>query len=530
MIIRSLRIPLWLPLLLFAAVFAAGRLWFLIDFPVGVVHPDSGSYLVISEAIQNGELPKFGDRSPLVPLVMAAVFSVANKVMAIVYLQTACSFAAGLLMVFAIYRLQPALSLAAAVALGAFFIDSDSLEHDSALLSESLYTSMLMLSFAAYSLCFGGRHKLGWAAAASTGLALVLYARPGGMYVLVIYAMALAYFLWRRVPWGMVVAYAVPLPLLLLALATYNYKTIGSFVLSASDATEISLITNLYWETNDQYPPEINSAIRKVQQMTAERNTPEELRILNESWDLRRVYDLYLRSHYYGPHTEISKVTSGWGTPLHREWLLRISKDAIAAHPDRFIKHFVVMMLFYYKGIDQNYDFRVYLYNRVNLFYIEKHFSKNRGLPEMVRWGKEFADPVSVPPAIHIADYDPTHQMDLNQRIAFDQTALTRIYLKTLSLTRSLFSRVIWSYAQLLVFAITTLILVRTRFRHDAAFLLFVLVCAPLGNGMIVSLVEYSQPRYSYPLEWIYYVTVLTLPLLLIGQDLLPRRPATERA
>jgi hypothetical protein len=521
---RRSAIPPWLPLAMFALLFAAGRLWFLVDFPIGVVHPDSGTYFTISEAIQNGETPRFGDRSPLVPLVMAATFSVVNKVMAFVYVQTAFSFAAGLLMVWAVYSLQPVLSLPLAVALGAYFMDADALEHDSAVLSESLYTSVLMISFALFVKIFSARRPALVAGLCSFSLALVLYARPGGMFVLVIYAMVLAYFVWRHVPWRLAAAFAVPFPVLLLSLAAYNYRTIGEFVLSSSDATEIGLITNPYWETDNSYPPEINAAIVRVQQMTAERNTPDEMRTLNESWDFRRLYDLYLRSHYYGPHTEIAKVTTGWAKPDHRAWMLRISADAIAHHPDRFFKHFIVMMAFYYKGVDYNTDFRQYIYNRVNLFYIQKHFSKERGLPEMVRWGKEFADPVSLPKAITVVDFDKTHQMDLDHRIFFEDTMLTRVYLQLQRWLRRPFSSLFWSFAQILVFGASLFTLVRARVRHDAAFLLLVLACAPLGNAMVVSLVEYSQPRYSYPLEWAYYVTFLCLPLLLTGRNLLPVR------
>lgn len=523
---RPSRVRWWVPGAVFVALFVAGRAWFFIDFPIAVIHPDSGSYFVVAEAIQNGGPVTFGDRSPLYPMLMAAVFSAVDRVMALVIVQTVLAGVAGLAMTYAVFALQPILSLPVAVALGAYFMDADALEHDTAVLTESLYTSLLMLSLAAFVWCFSSRRPAWPAAAFSVGMALVIYTKPGGIYLVVIYALVLAYFVWRKVPGPVVAALAVPFPVMLLLLAGYNYRTINVFALSASDATEVSLITNFYWETDPSYPPEINDAIRRVEVLTASRNTPEELRILNESWDFARLYDLYLRGHYYGPISEIAKAIPNGNRAEHRRWVLTISMDAIARHPDRFFKHFVVMIYYYYRSVFYNTDFRQYLYNRVHLFYLQKHFSRERGLPEMARWGKEFADPVSLPPAIRITEYDLGKQMDLNQRIVLEDTWLTRVYLWLRPIMSRLFSTVWWSFGQIVVFGVALAVFVRARLRHDAAFLLLVLACAPLGNGMIVSLVEYSQPRYSYPLEWAYYVTFLCLPLLLVGRDLLPRRPA----
>ena len=280
----------WVPGAVFFGLFVAGRLWFFVDFPIPAIHPDSGSYFAVAETIQNREVPKFGDRSPLYPAVMALVFSLVDRAMAIVYLQTLLAFSAGLAMTYAVYSLRPTLSLFVAVALGAYFLDADVLEHETALLTESLYTSLLLFTFAAFLACFKKRYSGCWAAVFSTGMALTIYTKPGGMFLVVIYGLVLGYFLWCSVPWSTVLALALPFPLLLFSLAKYNQKTIGSFVLSASDATEVTFVTNMFWDQDPGYPPEINEAVRKVQELTASRNTPHEIKILRESWNVMAVY------------------------------------------------------------------------------------------------------------------------------------------------------------------------------------------------------------------------------------------------
>jgi len=515
----------WVPGAVFLGLFVAGRLWFFIHFPIPAIHPDSGSYLAVAETIQNGEVPRFGDRSPLYPALMALVFSMVDRAMALVYLQTLLALAAGLAMTYAVYSLRPTLSLFVAVALGAYFLDADALEHETALLTESLYTSLLLFTFASFLACFQGRRPSWWAGFFSAGMALIIYLKPGGMFLVVIYGMVLAYFLWRSVPWSVIFALALPLPCLLFCLAYYNQKTIGSFALSASDATEITFVTNFFWETDPSYPPEINRAIRKVQELTASRNTPQEIKNLKESWDVMTLYGLYLRGHYYDPQSEIAKVTQGWGKPDFRYWLLRISSDTIRRHPDQFLRHFLVMMIAYYGSVTYREDFRDYILNRVDLYYIQKHFSRERGMPEMVRLGKEFSDPTVLPPKIRITDFEKSSSKPLNERVVLEPTVLSKLYAGLRALLGPLVSFLGWSVAQVAILIASFWILCRNHWRHDGAFILMIFCCTVLGSAMVVSLVEYAQPRYSYPLEWTYYVSVLCLPLISTGKNLLlPRK------
>jgi hypothetical protein len=122
-------------------------------------------------------------------------------------------------------------------------------------------------------------------------------------------------------------------------------------------------------------------------------------------------------------------------------------------------------------------------------------------------------------------DYDLNHKMDQSQRILFKETLLTRVYLRMLGWFMPIFNWLGWSVLQVVVLAWSLATLVRNRLRHDGAFILLILALTALGNGMVVSLVEYSQPRYSYPFEWIYYVTALSLPLLVPARRILPQRP-----
>jgi len=66
------------------------------------------------------------------------------------------------------------------------------MEHDSAMLSESVYASCLMLSFAGLMIGLRAR-QISWLASASAAMALAILTRPAGMFLIVTYLLVLAW-------------------------------------------------------------------------------------------------------------------------------------------------------------------------------------------------------------------------------------------------------------------------------------------------------------------------------------------------
>lgn len=514
------RPPFYLSAGIFVLFFVIHRLWFFVDFPIPAIHPDSGSYFAVAESIGAGDLPRFGDRSPLVPLLMKFVYSISDRVMAMVVTQTLLSFISGLLMIFAVHCLLQPLSPWAALMMAGYISSFNGLEYDTAILSESIYTSCLVFAFAFLLLGFGSNKKIAFFGA-STFFALVILTKPAGYYLLVSYVLILVFLLWNKYSHGLIISFSFPMLAILLTLCIYNYYTLGMFTLSSSDATELTLITNLYWETDPVYPPDINAAIENVQTSTRERISSQDLDILYNGWDMKELYRIYLYGHYYGPQTEIANMTGGWGTPEWRIWLLRLSKDAILKHPDYYFKHLVVMMDAYFAGVGQEHEFSAYIKNRVMTLYINKHFSAAKENPFMVRLAKEFAD-ADPPPTVRITDYDINTDMNLDDRVLLVRTPAWRLYYLGYLFRKVIFARLIWRLVYLVSGLASAWQLLRHRGRHQGAFILFIMTISVLGAGLIVSLAEYSQPRYSYPMEWVYYLSLILLPMIFVPKNNVP--------
>lgn len=516
------RPPFWVPALLLFALVAANRAWFFTDFPIVAIHPDSGGYYAVAEQIGTGTLPNFGNRPPVYPLFLKAVFTVVDRAVAMAAAQTALSFLASLLLVYGVFVWSPALSIPAAAGMALYLFGFTTMEHDTAMLSESVYASCLMFAFA--SLIAGLRRGTArWLGVSSLFMALAILTRPAGMFLLVSYVLVVAWLIWRRFRWRSVIAFIIPLPLLMVSISVYNLRVVKAFAPTTWGEANLAVATFVYWEKDPSYPPEINADIERIQGVIRGRLelTGKDRTILDRSWAPLETSPIYVES-FNGAALDIAQMMGGHYETAGRFWIRRIAFDSIRKHPDYYAK-FVYAMLYLYFKPAPDFDFRVYLQNRSFMFYVQNHFSAKRGIEFMVRLGKEFADSAP-PPKLIVTNFDPAANVDLGERIIVPPTFGWRIYELTHKLRFRLFEYWLWS-AMVLIGVIASLVmLVRTRLRDDAAFALFIVSISAVGASLVVALVEFSQPRYSYPMEWAYVICAMLLAVVTIVRPA-PARP-----
>lgn len=516
--------PFAVPALLLFVLVLANRAWFFVDFPIVAIHPDSGSYYAVAEQIGTDTLPNFGNRPPVYPIFLRIVFSIVDKGIAMAYAQTALSFLGCLSLLYGVFLWSPAMSVPTAIGLALYLFGFTTMEHDTAMLSESVYASMLMYSFGALlSALRTGRGR--WFAWSSTAMGLAILTRPGGMFLLVSYALVMLWLLWRRFGWRAIMAFAIPLPLLMIAMSTYNLRVVKAFAPSTWGEANLAVATFVYWETDPSYPPEINADIKRIQAVIQGRMdvTKKDRTILDRSWDPLQTSPIFVES-FNAVALDIAQMMGGQNyETVGRQWIRRISFDSIGKHKDYYAK-FVYAMLYLYFKPAPDYDFRAYLQNRANSFYVLRTFSAAKGNQFMVKLGKEYADGAP-PPKLVISNADPAVPMDLAERVIIQPTPGWRIYYEiTHTLRFRLFEYWAWSWAVLVGLIASLVMIVKTRFRDDAAFALFMVSVSAVGASLVVSLVEYSQPRYSYPMEWSYVICAMMLAVVLFVRPS-PTRP-----
>ena len=510
------------PALLLIALVLANRAWFFFDYPIVAIHPDSGSYYLVAEQLGTATLPNFGNRPPVYPLFLKAVFSVVDRAIALAVAQSALSLLGSLMLVYGVFLWRPVLSLPAAGLMALYLFGFYAMEHDTAMLSESLYTSWLMFSFA--GLIVGLRNERArWLGLASTTMALAILTRPAGMFLLVTYVLVAGWLIWRRFKWRATVAFLIPLPMLMISISVYNLHVVKVFAPTTWGEANLAVATFTYWETDPSYPPDINKDIERVQAVIRERleTAHKDRTVLDRTWNPLELGAIYVEG-FYGPALDIAQVMGGEYETIGRFWIRRIASDSIRKHPDYYVKFVYAMLHHYYKPAP-DYDFRVYLQNRSWLIYVQRHFSPERGNAFMVRLGKEFATSAP-PPSLVITNFDPNTRVDLGERVIATPTTGWRIYELTHILRKRLFEYWAWSASVLAGLIASVIFLLRSRMRDDVAFVLFIVSASAVGASLVVSLVEFSQPRYSYPMEWAYGICALLLVLVVFFRQRPPDR------
>jgi hypothetical protein len=486
---------------LLLAVFMASRLAFFWVYPTVGISQDLPGYLAAIEQVKHGHWPHFVFRTPLYSLFIGLIKLITDRWIFVLYAQNFLSLAASLALVGAVRLYRPTLALAATIAMCGFLGSSQVVLYDVALLSESLYTSCVILAAGFLILSFQRWSPLALALC-SAFMALAVLTRPSGLYFTVIYSLVTVFLLWNRLPGRSIAAFAVPLPVLLLGFCAYNLGTIGSFTINPFGDSNLAGATALYWEPDPGLPEVVNRAFKELPESYAEADiSPAELRLLRTSWDRKQVFELYAKAY----NRMLWSV--GWGTGsrfkagtyLQTHGFIRDAAfSAIRRHPDLYAKFVWVNLVEFYRGVGFDFDIRSSLaYRETGDYSAADAGAKGAAVPGAAK-----------------------------PEAAWPDRALNGLQLAWQWVQDAIFQRLFWSWAYFAVLILSAVQLIRSRGRHLGAALLFALALIPLGASLVVCLVQIAMDRYSYPTQFAYYLVVALAPLL--WQPGAPRRDSTQ--
>ena len=177
----------------------ASRSAFFWLYPTVGISQDLPGYLAALVQIGQGDWPHFVFRTPLYSLLIGFVQLFTDRWIFVLYAQNFLSFAASLFLVGAVRRYRPSLALAATAAMCGFLGSSQVVLYDVALLSESLYTSCIILAAGFLILSFQ-RWSPAHLALCSGFMALAVLTRPAGLYFSVSLRLRHGVPAWNRLP------------------------------------------------------------------------------------------------------------------------------------------------------------------------------------------------------------------------------------------------------------------------------------------------------------------------------------------
>jgi len=474
-------------------VFLVTRLPFFWYYPRAALALDSQSYLDVANTMRAGHWPLFIFRTPGYPVLIWMVTSIVDRWLAVILVQNVLSLLSSLAVVYSVHRLRRPLALPAALAMCGFIGSSQVLIYDTSMLSDSLYTSTVILVVASLFMAFA-TGRAAWFAATSAMMAVSILVRPAGAYFAVIYAMIVLFLLWNRWRPAAAVGFLVPFPALLMGLCTYNKATIGQFVITPFGEANIAGATALFWEPDPRLPAVANKALGGIQQSYRDMGiTRADLDLVRNSWDTGPLFDVYSKAY------NRLVWSAGWGSGtrfgagdyLHnRAYIRDVSIIAIRRHPSLYAKYVWVNLVTFFGGIGYTFDVQASL-----------------------RY--EAGQPAAGTPQAAAGPAASDHLMEKLQR-------------GWQAVHGFIFQRILWTWAYFAMLVLSFAQLVRYRGRHLGAFLLLAVTLIPLGAALVVCLVEVALDRYSYATQFICYLSVALCPLLAFASAHEPSGRAQE--
>lgn len=486
---------------------------FFIYYPVVSITPDYGSYYVILHQMASGTWPIFDVRTPGFPLFMKAVFLFTDKLLNLIIAQNVITLLSAFFLIYCVFKTYRMLAPFVAIGIAGFISSVLHVESDTTALSESIYVNLSILTFAFMILAVHSKKPL-YFVLSSLAMAYAIWTRPSAIFFAIIFVLALIFFIVNRYGAKNILSYTVPFVSLIGALCFYNLAVIHSFSLTTFGDAAMVLTTSTFLEEDPQNAPELNAAIRKIQ----DRVSDYDKNALRHSWDLLELNRIFNTCPYwdnssvYGPLSVVTNQLS----PAERSALYKkLYRTAIYKNPAIYFKLFLTNSIRYFI-VYSAYDFDFYpaLAGRYKQLFIDKNYAQNNSEDIRKDMLKEYYDPAPLP-------YFRVISESGGDRVECVPTFLQKLHrFYQARIQMPLFRNTFWALSMFLVFLLSLISLLRSKLSSKGAFILFIMTAAAIGSGLITSLGTCTVIRYSYTMEFVYYVAFAMLPVLLYEKKL----------
>lgn len=518
---------LYIAYIIFTTFFLLSRIPFFLYHRVTGFNPDLGGFYLIVDQLNKGLSPYFLVRTPGYPFFLWFIFLFFKSNLAVMIIQNLLSMSAGLFFVSTVNTLFRTkfkwFTILSSIAMGAFMSSNVHLISDNTMLTESLYVSLFIFFFAFYFKGLYLNRKRDWIIT-SMLMALIILVRPVAMFFFGILLVTLIFFWVNRYSKTTIFSFLLPFAITLLCMGFYNKFTINTFAISTFTEHTLVSYTSTFQSPSPTYPPQMNDAIKKCRGLVS----AEENEILKKSWDLSKIHRIFLKnfdSNRIKIYDAFLAHEKDGVYGLYQKWRpiwKKASLDAIFNHPKIYFKCVLANAVRYFfssmQDIKLNFIWNYYQAIRKD----EKIFttSVRKSFDGFGNPKKRFYRIYGH--AGHVSTIDENLVKSMLKEDYYPHTydrkniKKYRRYNEFMSkIIGFLFRNNIWIFLFMGIFILSIIRLVKEKLNHLGALSLFILGGCAILQGVFVSLSGIAILRYSYTLEYAYYLMVFFSPLLI---------------
>jgi hypothetical protein len=490
------RLLLYFSIAMVSVAFIIPRLPWFVDYPLPAIQPDTYSYFDPVRRVFSGQVPFFDFRTPGYPLFLILSLAIFPYLKFTIILQNLLTLSSALFFVWAIYKTYGKLVIAAGITMVAHVAQPFIITSDFSLLSESLYSSSLVFAIALLLLAIckqKARAGLWFSIAAG----FTFWIRPSGIYMYGVLLIVILYMVLNSYSLKNILSVALPMPVMLVLLLSYNYFSFGSFTVSTISSWTLYGITSVYWEPDASFPADVNQGIQKFK----DEIPASDQYLLDTSWDPIKLQPIFANNAAKAIYLFDGIALPS--TPNDRADLMkRIGSHALKRHPEMAIKCFWSTLFVF---LDDAASWNISFYGNIP-WHAESMYGTGR-LAEDEFVAREYASMPNLP----TVSIEGTRGEEL--RVKIEASPLLGIQKRFNNILRRVFDGQIFSIGYFIVLSISMYMTIRSKLRNRNAFVLFIISSILLLAALTTALISTMSDRYPSPTRFIEVFSITFIPL-----------------
>lgn len=497
-------------------VFLLTRLQYFLYYPVLALSSDSASYCAAAINILEFRLTLFDIRTPGYPLFLSLVWFFSKSVYAMALMQSLLTFISSLFFLWVISRTYKSLTFLFAVTLCGYITSSYFILFESALLTEGVFTSLLIINSGLLILSLKENRTYSWILF-SISVGMLIFVRPAALFLFAIIIFLVIFFFINSYKLKFYLSLILPCAILLICLCSYNYFTLKKFTITPFGEANLMGATILYMQPSGDYPAIVNEAIKN----TLDSIPRKDISYVKNSSGISKLYHTF-NDNFYRQINLIENLMKFDTTLTFVEVqpiIRKISIDAVKNHPGVYAKFFFSNFLFFFNNISRNISYYENLAGVYKRSVIDKKYVDEL---EPGRWRQVSSDKSDNEKVISFFTAEIENQKHLENvnindaaEVELKPTILKSVFQLIEKIFIIIFRNILWIILYAVVFILSSYQLIKSRFKNIDALIPFLFCLIYLTKAILVSLVEVSLERYSYTVEYAVYFSLPFFILLL---------------